>query len=327
MREPRAGGERFGGPIMGTVTQESAAARQDLPDAALVARLLREQAPHLAGQALRPSTASGSSNWVFRLGDGQAVRLPRSEGYAEDLLKEVRWLPRLGSALPTPVPRVEFVGDASEAFPRPWTVVSWLPGDPPADLDSTQQAELATTLGQFLQSLHDMDASGVPEGAEHWGYRAGEPVTDTIDEWADYAATQLSDVFDPEAVRRAWRLLRDVPPATTSPCWIHTDLSAENMLVDSDGSLSGVIDWGGLGVGDPAVDLLYAWSMFDAPARDVLRAAAAADDASWVRARAWAFVGPGLLTIENYRQTMPGRTAKLIAMVTTIAAEVGIRLR
>ncbi|WP_235281793.1 aminoglycoside phosphotransferase family protein [Microbacterium azadirachtae] len=309
------------------MTQESAAARQDLPDAALVARLLREQAPHLAGQDLRPSAASGSSNWVFRLGDGQAVRLPRSEGYAEDLLKEVRWLPRLGPALPTPVPRVEFVGDASEAFPRPWTVVSWLPGDPPADLDSTQQAELATTLGQFLQSLHDMDASGVPEGAEHWGYRAGEPVTDTIDEWADYAATQLSDVFDPEAVRRAWRLLRDVPPATTSPCWIHTDLSAENMLVDSDGSLSGVIDWGGLGVGDPAVDLLYAWSMFDAPARDVLRAAAAADDASWVRARAWAFVGPGLLTIENYRQTMPGRTAKLIAMVTTIAAEVGIRIR
>lgn len=186
---------------------------------------------------------------------------------------------------------------------------------------------MAETLGHFLRSLHDVDASGVSEGAEHWGYRAGEPVTDTIDEWAEYAATRLSDLFDPEAVRRAWRLLRDVPPATAPSCWIHTDLSVENLLVRADGSLSGVIDWGGLGVGDRSVDLLYAWSMFDAPAREVLRAAAAADDATWARARAWGFVGPGLLTIENYRQTMPARTAKLITMVTSIAAEVGVRLR
>jgi len=324
---PVPGDERFVRPIMGTVTQESADARVDSPDSALVARLLREQAPQLAGQAIRASTASGSSNWVFRLGDEQAVRLPRSEGYAADLLKEVRWLPRLGPAVPVPVPRVEFVGDASEAFPRPWTVVSWLPGDPPADLDSGQQAELASTLGHFLRSLHDVDASRVPAGSERWGYRAGEPVTDAIDEWADYAATQLADLFDPEAVRRAWRLLRDVPPASAPPCWIHTDLSAENLLVRSDGGLAGVIDWGGLGVGDRSVDLLYAWSMFDVPARDLLREAAAADDVTWARARAWAFVGPGLLTIENYRQTMPGRTAKLIAMVTAIAAEVGVRLR
>ncbi|OZB81579.1 aminoglycoside phosphotransferase family protein [Microbacterium sp. 13-71-7] len=303
------------------------AAREDLPDSDLVVRLLEEQAPHLAGRAVTPSTASGSSNWVFRLGDAQAVRLPRTEGYAEDLLKEVRWLPRLGPALPVPVPRVDFAGAASEIFPRPWTVVSWLPGELPTDLDSAQQAELATTLGHFLRSLHDVDAVGVPHGADHWGYRAGEPVTDTIDEWADHAATRLADIFDPEAVRRAWRLLRDVPPVTSSPCWIHTDLSAENMLVRADGGLAGVLDWGGLGVGDRSVDLLYAWSMFDAPARDLLRVAAAADDATWARARAWAFVGPGLLTIEDYRRTMPGRTARLIAMVTAIAAEVGVRLR
>ncbi len=312
---------------MRKVKQKPVTVRHVVPDSDQVVHLIREQAPHLAGMAVRPSHASGSSNWVFRLGDTHAVRLPRSDGYVRDLLKEVRWLPRLGTAVSVPVPDIEFVGEASDLFPRRWAVVSWVPGDLPVGLDSTQQAELAETLGQFMQSLHAVDASGIPGGAERWGYRSGEPVTDTIDAWADNVANRLSEVFDPARVRQAWRRLRDVPPVTTPPCWIHTDLSAENVLIRPDGRLAGVIDFGGLGIGDRSVDLLYAWSMFEAPARHVLRTAAGADDATWTRARAWAFVGPGLLTIENYRQTLPERTRQLTVMVETIAAEVGVQLR
>ena len=108
---------------------------------------------------------------------------------------------------------------------------------------------------------------------------------------------------------------------------MHTDLSAENTLVRDDGSLAGVIDFGGLGIGDRSVDLLYAWSLLDAPARDVLRSASGSDETTWARARAWAFVGPGLLTIAGYRRSMPARTSRLTSMVETIAAEVGVQLR
>ena len=291
---------------MTTVNDESAHEAGAAPDAEMVTRLLHEQAPRLAGLAVRPSQASGSSNWVLRLGGSRAIRLPRSEGYARDLLTEVRWLPRLGPALTVPVPEIEFVGAASELFPRPWAVVSWLAGDMPVDLDGTQQIELAETLGRFVRSLHAVDVTGVPVGPEHWGYRSGEPVTPTIDAWADEAADQLADLYDPGQVRAAWRHLRDVPPATMPPCWTHTDLAAENLLMGPDGRLVGVIDFGGLSVGDRSVDLLYAWSMFQAPAREVLRSAAEVDDATWARARAWAFVGPGLLTIANYRAPCPG---------------------
>lgn len=197
----------------------------------------------------------------------------------------------------------------------------------PADLDGQQQSALAATLGEFLCSLHVVDTDGLSSGAARWGYRCGEPVTDTIDSWAERAVDHLSDLFDPVKVRRAWQLLREVPAATTPPCWVHTDLSAENILVRPDGRLAGVIDFGGLGVGDRAVDLLYAWSMFDTPAREVLRAASGADEATWTRARAWAFVGPGLLTIANYREQLPQRTAALTAMVEAVANEVGVRLR
>lgn len=128
-------------------------------------------------------------------------------------------------------------------------------------------------------------------------------------------------------MREAWQRLRRVPSATQPACWVHTDLSAENVLVHHDGGLAGVIDFGGLGIGDRSVDLLYAWSLLDAPARDLLRTAAGADEATWSRARAWAFVGPGLVTIASYRHSMPARVERLTAMVEAVAAEVGVRLR
>jgi aminoglycoside phosphotransferase (APT) family kinase protein len=202
-----------------------------------------------------------------------------------------------------------------------------LDGNAPTGLDDARQVRFAETFGQFIQSLHAVDVSGHPAGAEHWGYRCGEPVTDEIDAWAESVADRLTDMFDPHQVREAWRRLRDVPPATSPACLVHTDLSAENVLVSPDGRLTGVIDFGGLGIGDCSIDLLYAWSLFDAPARAVLRSASGADDTTWLRARAWAFVGPGLMTIAAYRHTLPLRTLRLTTMVESVAFEVGIRLR
>lgn len=297
------------------------------PSARLVASLLREQAPHLSDLHVRPSRTSGSSNWVYRLGEALAVRLPRSDAYVADLANELRWLPALAPHLPVPVPDVVLEGAPSAAFPRPWAVVSWLPGELPLALDAAQQGLLAESLGEFLQHLHRVRTDGAAAGPEHRGYRCGEPVTDVIDGWADRAAAALADVFDPSSVREAWRRLREVPPASGQPAWVHTDLSVENLLVHQDGALAGVIDFGGVGVGDRSVDLLYAWSTFEAPARETLRRTSEADDATWRRARAWAFVGPGLLTIATYRHTMPTRAQRLIAGVETVAAEVGVRLR
>ena len=309
------------------VSPHSSIAADVVPDPQMVTRLLRDQAPHLADMLVRVSPASGSSNWVFRIGEGLAIRLPRSDDYVADLMNEVRWLPSLAPSLPAAVPNIVAFGQSSETFPRPWAVVSWVPGDLPLALGGSQQALLAESLGEFLQSLHEVDASDVPPGPEHWGYRCGEPVTDTIDRWAEHAAAELADLFDPTRVREAWRRLRDVPAATEAVCWVHTDLSEENLLVHQDGRLAGVIDFGGIGVGDRSVDLLYAWSIFDAPALEAFRCASGVDDETWTRARAWAFVGPGLLTIANYRDTMPSRVDRLTSMVEKVAAEVGVQLR
>ena len=152
-----------------------------------------------------------------------------------------------------------------------------MPGTAPTNLNAPEQDQLADTLGQFLRTLHDLDTGNLEPGADRWGYRAGEPVTDEIDSWAEASAVDLRDMFDPAGIREAWRRLRAVPPASEPPCWVHTDLAAENLLTGTDGRLSGVIDFGGLGIGDRSVDLLYAWSLFDQPARERCRAAAGVD--------------------------------------------------
>lgn len=296
-------------------------------DVDVVRALLAGHCPSLAHEDIRPAPASGSSNWVFRVGEGHAVRLPRSQEYVGDLQKEARWLPHLAPALPVAVPDVVYLGTPTDLFPRPWTVVTWVPGTLPGDLDPSAQSALARDLGRFVRALHTIDTGVVEAGPDHWGYRAGEPVTPQSDRWLDQAADDLRDLFDPARVREAWSRLREVPSPSAPPCWIHTDLSAENLLVAPDGRLTGVIDFGGVGVGDRSVDLLYAWGMFDPEARDLFRRESGADGATWLRGRAWAFVGPGLVTLADYRDTMPGRTARLTRMVEAVARDVGVELR
>ncbi|WP_392468838.1 aminoglycoside phosphotransferase family protein [Arsenicicoccus cauae] len=296
------------------------------PAVELVAGLVREQAPSFAGLPISVSNSAGSSNWVFRLGDTMAVRLPRSRGYSADLETEVAWLPRIAAATTTPTPELVLRGEPSATFALPWAIVTWLEGDRPGDLGPVAQQVLATDLAAFCTELHGVDVSGVSAGPQRWGYRCDDPVTEQTDAWAEKVADGLADIFDPAAVREAWRRVRDVPARTTPLCLVHTDLSDENLLTRPDGHLAGVIDFGSLGVGDRAADLLYAWNLFDAPAREILRQATRADEATWLRARAYAFVGPGLLTLLNYRDTMPGRAARLTRLVRSIAAEVGVDL-
>ena len=75
-------------------------------------------------------------------------------------------------------------------------------------------------------------------------------------------------------------------------------------LLTRDGRLTGVIDFGVLGIGDPACDLIPAWYLFDGDTRDLFRTAAEVDGATWARGRGWA-LGLGLGAAHHYRTTNP----------------------
>jgi len=110
-------------------------------------------------------------------------------------------------------------------------------------------------------------------------------------------------MLDTGAVTTAWDAALQAPSWDGPPIWIHGDLSPLNLLVQQ-GRLSAVIDFGCLGVGDPACDLQVAWTFLSAQTRAVFRAALPVDDATWARGRGWA-LSVGLIALPYYQSTNP----------------------
>jgi aminoglycoside phosphotransferase (APT) family kinase protein len=80
--------------------------------------------------------------------------------------------------------------------------------------------------------------------------------------------------------------------------WIHGDLDSRNLLVEH-GRLSAVIDFGCLGIGDPAGDVMVAWKLLSADTRDIFRVELSVDEGTWARSRGWA-LSQALMALSYY---------------------------
>jgi aminoglycoside phosphotransferase (APT) family kinase protein len=253
-------------------------------DEALVARLVATQFPHWADLPIRPVRFDGWDNRTFHLGDRMTVRLPSSAAYVLQVEKEHRWLPLLAPVLPLPIPAPLAKGAPGEGYPWPWSVYRWLDGETAAAGRIADLAGFATALGRFLVALKQADASGGPPAGPHNFFRGG-PLT-VYDAETRQAIAALGSRIDGAAATAVW----DAALAATwhgDPVWFHGDISTGNLLVQ-DGRLSAVIDFGTSGVGDPACDLVIAWTRFDGDSRAAFRAALPSDRATWARGRGWA---------------------------------------
>jgi aminoglycoside phosphotransferase (APT) family kinase protein len=232
---------------------------------ALIRDLLREQRPDLADRPLKLG-ALGWDNQVWRLGDDLAVRLPWATESADALLRnEHAWLPGLAPHLPLPVPVPQHLGEPSERFPRPWLVTTWVPGEPADRAPATRGAEAAVALAAFLTALHRPAPEGAPAGRDRGG-----PLADHTEGVVRglASATELGLIPDPDAVRAVWEDAVAAPEWAGPPLWLHGDLHPANILT-TNGTFSGVVDFGDLCAGDPAYDLAAAWILLPDGAADL----------------------------------------------------------
>jgi len=299
-------------------------------DVELVQGLLRRALPAHADAPVRQLASSGSTNALFRLGDELLVRLPRQAGGSASISKEATWLPVLGPLLPVSVPEVVAVFEPDHAYPERWSVVRWIDGahpevvDPDTSIDP-QRETLATDLATVLNALRTAALpTGTVNSPDLHSYR-GEPLASmdgATRENIERCRPLMDFDLDLGAVEQIWADSMKLPGAAdrTTPRWYHGDLAAENLLV-RDGALAAVLDFGGLSVGDPTVDLVVAWEVLDPPARDLFRRHVGVDDATWLRGRAWAL--SITLMIWYYWTTMPGRRARCIAVARNILADAG----
>jgi aminoglycoside phosphotransferase (APT) family kinase protein len=257
---------------------------RDAIDAALARRLIDAQFPQWADLPIAPVAVDGWDNRTFRLGDELSVRLPTGDWYALQVAKEQRWLPRLAPQLPLPIPAPVAEGKPGCGFPYAWSVYRWREGEIAERARIDDPAAFASALAAFLVALRGADATGGPEPGEHNFFRGG-PLA-TYEEEALHAVDALGGEIPRDAVLRVW----EDAMATTwdrPPVWVHGDVASANLLV-RDGRLAAVLDFGCSGVGDPACDVVIAWTFLDAPSRDRFRAALGLDAATWSRGRGWA---------------------------------------
>ena len=270
-------------------------------DVPLVVRLLTTQVPQWADLPIEPVQSAGTDNALYRLGDDMVVRLPRIHWAVGQVDKEHRWLPKLAPCLPLAIPVPLAKGKPGEGYPWQWSVCRWLAGEnaTPDRIVDPQQA--ARDLARFIAALQQIDAADGPLPGAH-NSRRGEPLANRDTETRQ-AIALLHDDFNAAAMTAVWDAALAAPAWDRRPVWIHGDLQAGNLLAVH-GRLSAVIDWGCLGVGDPACDVMAAWLFLPTEARTTFRAALGVDDATWARARGWA-LSFGVIALPYYQNTNP----------------------
>lgn len=275
-------------------------------DVSLVRRLLAAQFPQWADLSIERVQSAGTDNAIYRLGDDMAVRLPRIQWATAQADKEHRWLPKLAPHLPLAIPIPLAKGAPGEGYPWYWSVHRWLEGENATIERIADLRQAAADLAQFVAALQRIDPSGGPPPGRH-NFGRGEPLA--MRDAGTRAAIEtlrgmgMLDDAGVAAVTAAWEAALQAPAWQGPPVWVHGDLQSGNLLAVQ-GRLTAVIDWGCLGVGDPASDVMAAWLFLSAETRDVFRTALQVDDATCARGRGWA-LSVGLIALPYYHSTNP----------------------
>ncbi|HTX60014.1 MAG TPA: phosphotransferase [Verrucomicrobiae bacterium] len=237
-------------------------------DDAIASACIAEQFPQLAGRPVRP-LGQGWDNAAFEAGE-YVFRFPRRAVAVALIETELRILPSIAAHLPLPISAPCFSGKPAAQFPWPFAGYRRLPGEPLAQIESAVDGEraIAAQLGAFLRALHALDA-GPALDAGLAGDTIGrlDPVTTMERAAARFAELEALGLLD-DADRQVAEL-RALAPALPGEarCIVHGDLYAAHVLVER-GACSGIIDWGDLHFGDPAIDLAVAFEVLPPTARD-----------------------------------------------------------
>jgi aminoglycoside phosphotransferase (APT) family kinase protein len=255
---------------------------------AQAAQLIEQQFPQLAPARLE-LLGIGWDNLAFLVNARFVFRFPRREIAAPLIEREARVLPRLAPHLPLRIPVPEFFAAPSRDYAHAFAGYTLIPGQTACrcEWSEHERAEQAATLANFLRLLHH-----IPIDVEtlNWAPRDEFARTDL-----EARAAKLKErLASNAAMLRADELcallelvdeLAATTPSATRLCWVHGDFYARHLICENK-RIAGVIDWGDVHLGDPALDLSIAFSFLPPSARNSFREIyGESDEATWQRAR------------------------------------------
>jgi aminoglycoside phosphotransferase (APT) family kinase protein len=253
---------------------------------ATVRGLVDRQFPAWRGLPIGPVRSEGTVNAIFRIGDRLAARFPLRPGDADSirsgLAAEADAARQLLGRTRFPVSEPVAVGEPGPGYPLPWAVQTWLAGTTASEVDPAESDGFAEDLAEFVR-----DVRGIGTGGRTFAGSGRGGDLRSHDEWMEVCFGNSAGLLDVPRLRTLWRRLRELP-REAADVLTHGDLIPGNVLV-SDGRLAGVLDVGGLGPADPALDLVGGWHLLGTGPRRLFRDRLGCDDLEWERGKAWAF--------------------------------------
>lgn len=287
--------------------------KRNIINSDLARKLIAEQFPEYASLPIVDVEKQGYDNRTYRIGSDMLIRMPTAADYALKVPQEQELLPQLAKRLSINIPAPIKMGKPSADYPYPFSIYKWLPGKSINLLTLTEEdkEQLAFDLSKFLKELQAITDVEGPEPGQHNWWR-GDHVS-VYDKDAREQIAALTEIIDAGQALALW----DKACATRwnkTPVWIHGDFAIGNILISNrhcepqsgeaiqafsgslhyardDGrayKLSAVIDFGGAAVGDPACDLVIAWTYLTEKSREIFMSKRNMDPDTWLRARAWA---------------------------------------
>lgn len=267
-----------------------------------VRELIREQFPAWRELHVRSVRSQGTVNAIFRIGDELAARFPLQPAdlaaTRRSLEREAQAARELAGGTRFPTPEPVALGDPGHGYPLPWSVQTWVPGDIATPTDPAGSIPFARDLAEFVRDVRAIDA----RGRTFSGHGRGGDLK-SHDAWVETCFDKSEGFLDVPRLRLMWAELRQTPRPSSADVMTHGDLIPGNVLV-AQGRLAGVLDVGGFGPADPALDLVGAWHLLEDAPRQRLREELGCDDHEWRRGKAWAFE-QAMGAAWYYRETNP----------------------
>ena len=252
-----------------------------------VRELVRDQFPEWRELHVRSIRSQGTVNAIFRIGDDLAARFPLQPA---DVADTRRWLEteaqaarELAGCTRFPTPEPVALGDPGHGYPLPWSVQTWVSGTIATPTDPAGSIPFAHDLAEFIRDIRAIDTRGRTFSGRG---RGGD--LKSHDAWMEICLDKSEGLLEVPRLRLMWAELRQLPRGSSADVMTHGDLIPGNVLV-AQGRLAGVLDVGGFGPADPALDLVGAWHLLDDAPRRRLREELGCDDLEWRRGKAWAF--------------------------------------
>ena len=249
-------------------------------------RLVRGLFPSFTESEVTAVESTGTVNYLYRVGTRTAVRFPMQGGDAREvravLLAEHAAMLEFAAASMVPSPLPVAIGDPGRDYPLPWSVQTWIEGEIATPGSVASSTSFALDVAALIGSLRQADTKGRSFSGEG---RGGELTAH--DGWIAHCLQRSEGLLPVDRLRRAWGSFRSLP-RLGDDVMCHKDLIPGNVIL-RDGRLAGILDTGGFGPADPALDLVAAWHMLDFSRRETLRTSLAIGDLEWRRGAAWAY--------------------------------------